>query len=78
MSLKYMSISQLAEVTGLDRRTVATYLKGITPTIDKPNEKRYYAKYAIPLLLSQSGKVNVGWTHVVRDWLNSIQIKSKD
>lgn len=50
MSLRYLSISQLSEVTGKDRRTVSKRLSGIEPHSLKGNAQLYDSARAVELI----------------------------
>jgi hypothetical protein len=47
MSLRYLSISQLSEITGKDRRTVSKRLAALVPQTTKGNAQLYSAPEAI-------------------------------
>jgi phage terminase Nu1 subunit (DNA packaging protein) len=49
--MKYLSISQLSEVTGIDRRTCKDRIETLTPIV-KGRSHLYHAREAIPLIIN--------------------------
>lgn len=52
MSLRYLSISQLSEVTGKDRRTISKRLASIQPHSDEGRAYKYDAAVALDLIFA--------------------------
>jgi len=68
--MQYLSMSQLAEICRLDRRTVKQHLAGLNPEKIQNNAHLYYAPIAIPILLQRAGRTNPNWTEIITRLLN--------
>lgn len=51
MNLRYLNMSQLSEVTGVDRRTVKSRLEGVEPYRKNGQAVEYDAREVIPLVI---------------------------
>jgi hypothetical protein len=78
MNLKIMNISQMAEVTGHDRATIAKCLKDLKPLRNSQNLKTYYSIIAIPLIMEKTKSYAPRWSEIVTSFVNQLETNDEN